>query len=326
MLHQLTPDVTRSLVTVTGPLAPNQASITDAHNHLWIEPVLGAGAGAPVLNSRGPIVSELKDYRRAGGRTIVDCQPRGSGRDGRMLMELADASGVHIIAATGYHLQRYYPSDFWLFDASAEEASEFFVGELMLSLEETRAMYQTARAGFIKMACEKTVRASSQSLMEAVAIAASETGAAVEIHTERGADAENIVSTMVRFGLAPQRIVLCHMDKLPDFALHRALAERGVMLEYDTFYRPKYQPEENVWPLLERMIAANLWGQVAVATDMAEPKMWSRMGGGPGLAGLITQIQPRLERLGTAREVVEGLIGGNIARRLALPGRSSAQT
>ena len=326
MIEGIRPDASRQLITVTGPVAPHQAAITDAHNHLWIEPVSGTEPGAPVLNNKRAIAQELRDYRQAGGRTIVDCQPAGCGRNGRILVELARASGVQIIVATGYHLKRYYPSGYWLFDASVEEARAIFVRELVDGIEETRAMDQPARAGFIKMACEKTVEKSPQAPMEAAALAASETGAAVEIHTEKGADAERIVTRMMRFGLAAEQMVLCHMDKRAEFALHRALAEQGVMLEYDTFYRSKYQPEKNVWPLLERMIAADLWRQVAIATDMAEARMWSRLGEGPGLTGLITQIKPRLERLGVQKEVIVGLVGHNIASRLARPDPLSAQT
>lgn len=310
-------DAAGQLLTVTGPLETSRASITDAHNHLWIEPVPGAQADAPILNQKEAITQELHDYLRAGGQTIVDCQPRGCGRNGRVLVELAHASGVQIIAATGYHLQQYYPSQYWLFDASLDEAKEFFVGELRVGLKETLPQDRPAQAGFIKIACRTTAEESPQALMKAATLAAIETGAAVEVHTEKGADAERIVSTIVGFGLAPERLVLCHMDKRAEYQLHRALAEQGVMLEYDTFYRPKYQPEENVWPLLERMIAAGLWGQVAIATDMADPRMWSRLGEGPGLTGLITQIKPRLEKLGLQREVVEGLLGRNIAARLA---------
>ena len=96
------------------------------------------------------------------------------------------------------------------------------------------------------------------------------------------------------------------------------------MLEYDTFYRPKYQPDENVWPLIERMVAEGLGGQVAIATDMAEATMWSRLGGSPGLTGLVTQIVPRLEALGFAPGTIRSLVGENIATRLARPCRRPA--
>ena len=311
------PTAAKLLTTVTGPLDPAQASITDAHNHLWIEPVAGAAAGSPILNDRAAIAAELNDYRQAGGGSIVDCQPGGCGRDGRRLVELSRGSGVHIIAATGYHRRQYYSPDHWLFDASVQEARQHFVNELEQGLHEDQSSAQPARAGFIKIACEATLESSPQTLMDAAVQSASETGAAVQIHTEKGEDAERIVDRMLRFGLEPDRIVLCHMDKRPDFGLHSELAAQGVMLEYDTFYRPKYSPETGVWPLLERMIAAGIWSQVAIATDMAEASLWSRLGEGPGLTGFITTIRPRLEVMGASNEIVNRLSGGNIAIRLA---------
>jgi predicted metal-dependent phosphotriesterase family hydrolase len=305
------------LITVTGPVDPEAMKIVDAHNHVWIDAVAGAAPGAPVLNDQYGIAAELGDYSEAGGDAIIDCQPGGCGRDGRMLRKLAQASEVHIVACTGYHRRLYYPDGHWLFDAPVEEANSLFVCELTEALEETRDSEKPARAGFIKIACEDTVDKSPVNLMEATAAACLETGAAVEIHTEKGSDAERIVETLTGFGLAPDRIVLCHVDKRADFGLHRDLAQADVMLEYDTFYRPKYQPEKNVWPLLVQMVEAGLDDRVAIATDMAESEMWARMGEGPGLTGMFSHIIPRLESLELEPITIDKLVGGNIVARLA---------
>jgi phosphotriesterase-related protein len=141
-------------------------------------------------------------------------------------------------------------------------------------------------------------------------------GVCVEVHTEKGAEAEAIVAFFVRHDVQASQIVLCHMDKRPDHALHRSLAEAGVCLEYDTFYRPKYNPASNVWPLIETMIGAGLGRSVALATDMAEASMWKHSGGGPGLVGLVTAIRGRLEEMRLDAPTIRDLLGGNIVRRL----------
>lgn len=87
-------------------------------------------------------------------------------------------------------------------------------------------------------------------------------------------------------------------------------------LEYDTFYRNKYQPEQNVWPLLETMVGAGLGTQVAIATDMAEAAMWAQLGGEPGQVAFMTQILPRLKRIGFDEATIWQLMGENIAGRL----------
>ncbi len=309
----------RALVTVTGPIDPNAAGITDAHNHLWIEPVERAQIGSPVLLDRTSIAAELADYREAGGGTEIDCQPGGCGRDGRVLAELSRASGVYIVACTGFHLEKYYAPDYWLWHASDEQARAYFVSELTQGLAETLESATPVRAGFIKIACKATLGATSPALLQAAVWASQETGAAIEIHTEQGASAEEIVMWFGSYQVMPDRLVLCHMDKRPDISLHRSLAQAGAMLEYDTFYRRKYLPDQHVWQLLEQMVADGLEQQIAIGTDMAEAALWSRFGKGPGLVGLATQIVPRLQAMGFAPATIRRLTGHNIAHRLARP-------
>jgi predicted metal-dependent phosphotriesterase family hydrolase len=230
---------------------------------------------------------------------------------------LSPGSGVQIVACTGFHLRKYYPTGYWLWNAGVNEGRAYFVREITEGLEETRETGQPVRAGFIKIACEDDIARVPAALLEAATLASLETGAAIEVHTEKGAEAEEIVGTLTGYGLQTDRIILCHIDKRPDFELHRALAQEGVLLEYDTFYRPEYQPETNVWPLLEKMIAASLERQIVIATDMADPGMWTRLGGTPGLTGLVTQIVPRLQAVGFGETTISQLVGGNIANRLA---------
>jgi phosphotriesterase-related protein len=109
----------RKVMTVRGWVGPAELGITDAHNHIWIEPVPGVPPGFPRLDDQAAILEELRDYRQAGGGSIVDCQPSGCGRNGHKLLELSRASGVHVIASTGFHRRQYYPPDFWLFQASS---------------------------------------------------------------------------------------------------------------------------------------------------------------------------------------------------------------
>lgn len=308
----------QSLMTVRGPIAPEDAGITDGHSHLWLSPVEGAQAGF-VLNDLPLIAAELGDFRRAGGRTQIDCQPGGCGRDGRALRQLSEMSGVHIVACTGYHLRKYYPPDYWLWSADAEAVYTYLRREINEGLDETRDFDAPIRAGFIKIAFEEDVTRTPLRLLDAVAACARDTGVSLEIHTERGLGAEEIVRRFAQRGLGSQQLVLCHMDKRPDFDLHHDLCRAGVMLEYDTFFRPKYEPDRHVWKLLERLVEDGLDTQIVLATDLADAALWRRFGGGPGLAGFVEQLIPRLQSLGFDASTVGRLVGGNIAERLARP-------
>ena len=323
-------------MTVNGPMLPADLGIVDAHSHLYIAPVPGGAADAPVLVDEAGVGRELAAFYAAGGRAIVDCQPGGCGRDGRVLRRLSASSGIHMIAATGFHRRRYYPSDAPLFAMTTAAAADCFRDEIASGLVETRIddrrqttddgpqttvvgrLSSVVHPGVIKIAAESSLDKSPRALFEAAAAVAGETGYAIEMHTERGAAVEDFLSFFIGQGLSPQRLVFCHVDKRPDFGLHSELAQAGVMLEYDTFFRPKYEPERNVWPLIGRMAGAGLAGQIALATDMADPGLWAELGGRPGLLGIFTIIKEGLIRMGLPAATIDGLLGGNIAGRLAI--------
>ena len=54
-------------MTVNGPLNASALGVTDAHQHVWIAPVAGGPAGAPLLCDRDVIAAGLTAYRAAGG-------------------------------------------------------------------------------------------------------------------------------------------------------------------------------------------------------------------------------------------------------------------
>ena len=139
-------------------------------------------------------------------------------------------------------------------EGGSEEICDFLCSELEQGLSETLNMQTPVKAGFIKIAIESTWADCPQAALEGAASAAIKSKALMEIHTEKGALAEKACIYFTDLGLLPSQLVLCHMDKRPDFGLQKELARLGVLLEYDTFYRPKYNPSENLWPLIEHMV------------------------------------------------------------------------
>jgi phosphotriesterase-related protein len=291
--------------------------ITDAHNHVWIDPVPGANPSAPVLNQADEIKHELIDYRLSGGTTILDCQPGECGRNGNRLRKLSHESKVNIIASTGFHRARYYAPDHWLWSATAEQLSEYFRAELADGLKEIASTSPPVRAGFIKIALEESWKETPQAALEGAAMAAASTESLIEIHTEKGNLAEKACIFFSDRGVPAHQLVLCHMDKRPDLGLHAELAHFGVLLEYDTFFRPKYSPFQNLWPLITNMVQSGCADRIALATDMAESAMYHSIGKGPGLRSFPQDIRKQLTKNGIPEPMIQQMLGENIARRLA---------
>ncbi len=307
----------KQITTVQGRVPYKKLGITDAHNHLWISGQDVKAVNAPVLDQQEKIIQELVSYRQSGGGAQLDCQPGGAGRDGVKLLQISKGSGVQIIACTGFHLREYYPEQSAIWQLDTEQAAEYFLSEIIEGLEETRRA-KPVFPGFIKIAVRETLEKSPQHLLEAAFVASVTSGLLIEMHTEKGADIEKFVDYFEHKGLKPGNLVICHIDKRPDPVLHKELARAGYLLEYDTFFRPKYEPEKYLWPLILDMVSSGFSKSIALATDLADSTMWQYLGSGPGLTGFIDLIKKRLDEEIQDPKVVENLVGGNIAQRLAI--------
>jgi phosphotriesterase-related protein len=302
------------LQTVTGLVPLENIQVADGHGHVWISPPQGVAAEWQLpLDEPRLIEAELKNFRSAGGDTIMDCQPGGCGRDAKMLAKLSEASQIYIAAVTGFHLQRYYPPDYWLWQAAEEEAAAYFVDELTTGARESDGAVPVTA---IKVGYEGQLKGQSRVLFEAAAEAARQTGATLLFHTEAGQNVEALPPFFEDRGVACRQLYLCHVDKRPDIGLHRELAQAGALLGYDTFVRSKYKPEQHVWPLLKEMVRLGWVDNIAIGLDLAQANMWRNFGGQPGLVYLVDTLIPRLRAEGITDEIITGLTGQNVARYL----------
>ena len=310
------------ITTVTGQIAPEELELTDGHNHMWITGQKVPASDAPVLDQPAEILAELITYREAGGRSQVDCQPIFAGRDGNRLRWLSLESGVQIVACTGFHLQRYYPEEAPIWNMDGDQAYQLLSNEIKNGLQETRdSETGVVFPGFIKIAVEETLEKSPKHLVEAAVHASMDTGCLIELHTEKGQDIEAVTDFLVSLGLPPERLVICHIDKRPEIALHCDLASGGFGLEYDTFFRDKYQPEVNLWPLINEMVLAGYVQNLVFATDLADAGLWA-FGNGVGIASFPIIVKARLRETGYEKKDILAMTGGNIARRLGIKLRS----
>jgi phosphotriesterase-related protein len=231
---------------------------------------------------------------------------------------MSRASGVHVVACTGFHLSDYYLPDFEIWEYTSDQAAEYFLDEIRNGLRETRGSEEIVYPGFIKIAVREAIESSPIQLIEGAVAASLESGYLIEMHTEKGVGAELFLDHLSRMGLPSDRLVFCHIDKRPDFALHRELAGEGCLLEYDTFFRPKYNPEQGVWPLLREMVGAGFDRSIACATDLADSSQWHSYGGEPGLVGFVVDLKGQLVDEQFGEEVIDRILGENIAERLVV--------
>ena len=66
----------------------------------------------------------------AGLRTAVDMMPADCGRNPAKLAELSRRTGVHLVAATGLHHERFYGPSHWSLRATEDELADLFVADI----------------------------------------------------------------------------------------------------------------------------------------------------------------------------------------------------
>jgi phosphotriesterase-related protein len=302
--------------TVLGPVPADSLGVVDAHDHLFMR---SPATPNDVLDDGGKAIEEVREAAASGIGTIVEMTPIGLGRRPDLLRRVAEATGVNVVGASGFHRDAHYPPGHWVHDASVETLTERILADLRDGMHPTdwtdpAEPPDQARAGAIKGGGSyHHVTASERRRLEAIANAARETSVAVLVHSEVGTYGPEIVDLFEGWGLPPDRLALAHLDRNPDWGLHAEIAARGVTLEYDTVGRTKYHPDSVVLDLIERVAAAGHLDRIVLGIDTARPAMFRSYGGGPGLRYLMDRFVPRIRaRLGD--DAVERILVANPAR------------
>ncbi len=246
-------------------------------------------------------VFELQPFIEAGGRTVVDLTTIGLGPDRRSLALVAAATGVNVIGSTGVYVHLSHPD--WVHSASLDELVAMMVNDLTPTDE------GDPPAGVIGEIGIEGLEPCELKVLEASAIASSQTGASVWVHVVSGALPETrpstiaVVDRFIAAGGDPNRLVLCHQDGSGDDRGYQDdLLARGVILEYDTFGFETGFTRDGAFvqlPSDTRRIheVADLWrrghgNRILLSHDLCY-RMMTRQWGGWGLGHLPTTLRQR---------------------------------
>jgi phosphotriesterase-related protein len=288
----------REVVTVLGPIPASELGVTDAHDHLFLRSPALPGQEFDDIDRA---TEEVASGKGSGLQAIVEVTPIGLGRRPASMRAVAEATGIQIVAATGYHRDAHYPDGHWVRKASVEVLAERILTDLQQGMHPDdwlgSAPLDSARAGVIKAgASYQRISPLEERRLEAAAAGSLQTGAPILVHTEIGTCAHEIIDLLTRNGVRADRIILAHLDRNPDFELHSEVAQRGVKLEYDTPGRIKYRPDSELLDLIEAMVDAGHANAVMLGLDLGQKDYFRAYGGGPGLPYLMQTFVPRLRK------------------------------
>ena len=304
-----------SVNTVTGPIAPAALGHCQPHEHVFVRPT-PASEKNPALRIDDEALSarELRNYRAAGGDSLIDCQPVGAGRDAFALRRVSEASGIAIVAVTGYHLPGFYPEGHWIFTDDVSALRERFLAELTEGIPDPEGGAPVL-PGAVKAAIGKDGPDGRFSVcLRAAAGAAVRAGVPLILHTEYGAGAVEAVKLCEAEGLDPARIALCHVDRqAEDFGPHEAVARTGAYLEYDTVGRFKYHDDASEVRLIRHMLSLGYGERLLVSLDTTSARLAS-YGGAPGMAYILRDFIPMLAEAGVSEPEIQAITRQNPRR------------
>jgi phosphotriesterase-related protein len=258
--------------TVRGPVEVGVLGPTLAHEHVFVmqpEALQNYGHvwGASYWDEEVRVadaIDKLRALRAAGIETIVDPTAPGLGRQIRRIQRINESVDLNIIVASGVYAFLELPN--FLGYRSAEAIAELFVREIREGIDDTGV-----KAGFLKCAVERHgLVGDVPRILEAVALAAVETGAPVMVHTnavvQTGLPA---LEALTGLGVDPRRIVIAHAGDSNDLAYLRAIGDTGAVLGFDRFNIPHFNPDAKRIETLVALLAEGYADRVHLSHDAA---------------------------------------------------------
>jgi 5-phospho-D-xylono-1,4-lactonase len=288
--------------TVLGDIRPSEMGLTFSHEHIIIDESFPTLANKDfVLNDLEKVSAELIKFFSLGGRTLVDTMPADCGRNVLKLAKVSQNSGVHIIAPTGIHLEKYYPPNHWRYHVSEDELTRLFVMDVLEGIDENDYGCPIVRrtkhkAGVVKLATgDEPITAHQEKIFHSVVNTHRETGVPILTHTNSGKHGLAQAKLFIKLGADPEHIVLSHLDKNHDPEYQRNVLDMGVSIEYDSHFRWKNERANPTYILLETLLP-EYPDQIVVGMDMARNNYWETYGGRPGLTYLLTTFREEMQR------------------------------
>ena len=330
--------------TVCGPIAATDLGMTLMHEHLVVdwtkrmgEPpeaearqryharvdasmhwLLADNPACCLDNARfddvESMVAELGNFSAAGGRTIVECSNADIGRDPLALREISKKSGLNIIMGSGWYVHAFHDPE--QADLSVDELCARLISEF-----ENGAGDTGIKPGIIgEIGVSPLFTEGERVRLRAAARAQRQLKVPMLIHMpgwqRRAHEVLDIV--LDGEGVAPEAVALCHMDPSgEDVEYQRAVAARGVWLEFDMIGMPNYYPGEGQSPSPDQtakaiagLVKDGHAPRILLSHDLATKSMWTRNGGN-GVGYIPRLFLSRLERHGVALSVAADMMTVN---------------
>ncbi|MBF6599062.1 MAG: phosphotriesterase-related protein [Dehalococcoidia bacterium] len=220
-----------TIETVLGPIEPAQLGVTLSHEHVLVS--MGEdNHHYPWLFdwdvTHENAIRELCEAKAGGIDSLIDLTTPDLGRDVAFVRDVAEASGMHIVVATG--IWRDVPRSFWARDI--DRIADIFVHEIDMGIGDSGV-----RAGVIKVANDiGGVSPEGERVLRGAARACKRTGCPISTHQWAPEEVgRRQVEILADERVPMDRVCIGHSADTTDVGYLESLLREGVYLSMDRY-------------------------------------------------------------------------------------------
>ena len=228
--------------TVLGPVDATELGTVLSHEHVLVS--IGEDTRHyPWMfdwdQTRANAIRDVSEAKAGGVDTLIDLTTPDLGRDVEFIRDVAAASGMNVVVATGIWLD--VPPSFWEpLGRDLDEIADIFVREIQVGIDGT-----DIKAGAIKVANDAAaggVTPEGERILRGAARALKRTGCPISTHQSAE---ERIGARQVEIfreeGAPMDRICIGHSADTTDVAYLESLLNAGVFLSMDRYPNPDWR-------------------------------------------------------------------------------------
>jgi len=257
--------------TVLGTCTPDDLGVTLMHEHLLIGwPGWDTDAGAPRFQRTEVLkmcIDRMHELKGLGLRTFLDPCPIDLARDAEFMAEVAQATGVHIICATGLYKEDQGATPYFKFRAqfsdAVKEMTEAFLIELTEGIGSTGI-----KPGILKVATQAhRIAPYEEMVLRAAARASIATDTPITTHTDEGTMGREQLDIFASEGVDLHHVIVGHSCGSADLRYHVDMLDRGCYLGFDRFGLEILQPDLLRKAALIGLLGIGFQNQIVLSHD-----------------------------------------------------------
>ncbi len=313
--------------TILKDLPPSQmgTGVTLFHEHLsmdiarLIPPRPANARPLPPPIAVDLMIQEVQAAQKDGITCIVDGGHADMGRDLNALKQIAETTGMHIVASGGYYMERNYPPE--IATQSEDQICDGLVAEAKTN--------RYGAFGEIGESANAPMSEVEHKLFRAVGKAHLKTNLPVFTHNAYGTGPNvpkdaglHQLDAFESVGVKPQRVAIGHTCCLddPEAEIIKEIAKRGAWVGFDRVNTLEQMvSDEKRVKMLLKFLDAGYAHQLLLSSDFTGGRNLD----GPLYGRTKTVFAPKLVQAGVSEQTVHGILYDNPRRFLAFVPKKS---